>query len=70
MNINKIKKEIYNLKEHKLKIKVIMRRNKYEYYEGKIKDIYSNIFTIETNKGLKSYTYSDIATKTVILSKI
>ena len=31
MNINKIKEEVYKLKDKKLKIKVVMRRNKYEY---------------------------------------
>ena len=70
MNIYKIKKEVSKLQNEKLKIKVIMRRNKYEYYEGKIKTLHSNIFTIETNKGIKSFTYSDVATKTVVLSKI
>mgnify|MGYP004637333227 FL=1 len=52
MNINKIKEEIFKLKDEKLKIKVIMRRNKFEYFEGKIKSFHSNIFTVETNKGL------------------
>ena len=47
-----------------------MRRNKFEYLEGKIKSFHPNIFTIETNKGLKSFTYSDIATNSVIISKI
>ena len=37
MNINKIKEEVYKLKDKKLKIKVVMRRNKYEYLEGTIK---------------------------------
>ena len=68
MNINKIKNQIVNLKNKKLKIKVNIGRNKYEYYEGKIKDIYQNLFTIETNKGLKSYTYSDVITKAIIIS--
>ena len=29
MNINKIKEEVYKLKDKKLKIKVVMRRNKW-----------------------------------------
>ena len=70
MNINKIKEEVYKLKDKKLKIKVVMRRNKYEYLEGTIKDFHSNIFTIDTNKGLRSFTYADVATKSVIFSKI
>lgn len=69
MNIDKIKNKILEVKNEKLKIKVNIGRNKYEYYEGTIKDIYPNLFTILTDKGIKSWTYSDVATKTVILSK-
>ena len=69
MNIDKIKNKILEVKNEKLKIKVNIGRNKYEYYEGIIKDIYPNLFTVLTDKGIKSWTYSDVATKTVILSK-
>lgn len=69
MNINKIKNDVIALKDTKLKIKINIGRNKYEYYEGKIDKIYNNLFTIKTNKGLKSYTYTDVAIKQVILSK-
>ena len=53
----------------KLKLKVNLGRNKYEYLEGTIEKIHSNLFTINTNKGLKSFTYSDVATKLVIIGK-
>lgn len=69
MNINKIKEEVQSLKDKKLKLKVNIGRNKYEYYEGKIDKIYNNLFTVSTNRGLKSYTYTDVAIKQVILSK-
>ncbi len=69
MNINKIKNKIINIKDSKLKIKVNIGRNKYEYYEGEIDKIYQNIFTIKTNKGIKSFAYSDIVTKAVVISK-
>ena len=69
MNINII---INNLKEFlnlKLKILVFLGRNKYEYYEGLIDKMYDNIFTIKTETGIKSFSYSDIATKTIVISK-
>ena len=69
MNINIAKEKIKSLKESKLKIKVNAGRNKFEYYEGFIVDIHPNLFTINTDKGLKSFTYSDILTKNVILTK-
>ena len=69
MNINKIKLKLKELLYEKLKIKVYIGRNKYEYYEGIIDKLYDNIFTLKTNKGIKSFSYWDIATKTIILSK-
>ena len=69
MNINIIKKKIISLKDEKLKIKINLGRNKYEYLEGKIEKIYNNIFTVMTNKGIRSFSYSDIVTKAVIIGK-
>lgn len=69
MNPEKVKNKILDLKDNKLKIKVYIGRNKYEYYEGYIDKIHPNIFTIKTNKGVKSFTYSDLIIKNVILSK-
>lgn len=70
MNIDKIKLKVKELLNEKLNIKVYIGRNKYEYYEGTIDKIYNNIFTIKTNKGIKSFSYADVATKIVVLSKI
>lgn len=69
MNIRKVKKNILELKDKKLKIKVNIGRNKHEYYEGIIEKLYNNLFTVKTNKGLKSFTYADVAIKQVVLSK-
>lgn len=70
MNIDKIKNKINDLKNSKLNVKVYIGRNKYEYYEGEIEKTYNNIFTINTNKGIKSFSYADVATKIVVLNKI
>ncbi len=69
MNINIIKNKINELKNYKLKIKVNLGRNKYEYLEGYIDKMHPNIFTVKTNKGIKSYSYSDVATKIVSFIK-
>lgn len=69
MNINIIKKKLKEFINQKLKIKVFIGRNKYEYYEGLIDKMYDNIFTIKTETGIKSFSYSDIATKTIVISK-
>ena len=70
LNIDHIKKKIIELQDFKLKIKVNLGSNKYEYYEGKIKKIHQNLFTVETDRGIKSFTYADVITKVVILTKI
>lgn len=69
MNINHIKNKIKELIGFKIKIKVSLGRNKYEYYEGEILKMHSNLFVVDTNKGIKSFTYSDVATKGVSISK-
>lgn len=69
MNIDKIKNNIKLLNNEKLKIKVNIGRNKFEYFEGYIENMYPNLFTIITNKGKKSFSYADIATKNVVLVK-
>lgn len=69
MNINTIKNKIIELQNKKLKIKVNLGRNKYEFLEGKIGKIHTNIFTVNTNKGIRSYSYADVATKVVNISK-
>lgn len=70
MNIEIIKNKIAALKTQKLKIKVYLGRNKYEYYYGYIEKMHPNIFVMNTDKGIKSFSYSDIINKTIILSKI
>lgn len=69
LNIDKIKNYVKRLVGSKLKIKVYLGRNKYLYYDGYIEKIHNNIFTVNTSSGIKSFTYSDVATKAVIISK-
>ena len=69
MNINNVKNKVKDYQNMKLKIKVNLGRNKYEYLEGIIDKIHPNIFTIKTNKGIRSFSYSDVATNIVSISK-
>ena len=69
MNIELTKEKVKTLLNKKIKIKVNIGRNKHEYYEGYIKKLHPNIFTIKTNQGIKSFTYTDVLTKNVILTK-
>ena len=57
IDIDNIKKQIINLTNNKIRIKIYMGRNKYEYYNGEIDKIYPNIFSVKTEKGIKSFSY-------------
>lgn len=63
-----IKKKIDLLKGKKIRIKVDIGRNKKEIYEGFIVDTYSNVWIFKTKEMIKSFNYSDILTKQVIIS--
>lgn len=67
MSIEKIKIMISSLKGKDVYVKVNVGRNKYEYYEGKIEDVYNNLFTVRANELVKSFTFSDVLTKDVRL---
>jgi uncharacterized protein Veg len=69
LNIEIAKNKIRLLLNDKIKIKVYLGRNKYEYYEGYISKMHPNIFTINTNKGIKTFAYTDILIKNVVISK-
>lgn len=47
-------------------IKYNLGRNKYEKYKVTIKELYENVFLVELNNNCKkSFTYTDIITKTI-----
>lgn len=68
--IDKIKSQIENLKGKNLKIKVDVGRNKCEEYEGKITDTYKKVWLFKTKNDIKSFSYTDILIKTVIISSL
>ena len=65
--IQKIRNEISNMIGKKVLAKVDIGRNKYEYIEGIITGTYPFLFTIKTKNEIKSFSYSDILTKNIIL---
>lgn len=69
MTVEEIKEKLNHYVGNEITIKCNMGRNKYEKYNAIIKDLYKNIFTVEVTKEnnivLKSFTYSDIITKTI-----
>jgi len=67
MTINKIKELVEKNKGKNVEVKLNIGRNKYEYFNGVIKETYPFLFTIEKENELKSFSYSDVLTKTLIM---
>ena len=67
MTLQEIKKKVNNNIGNNVTIKYNMGRNKIEKYNVKIKETYNNIFIveIENKKEIKSFSYTDIITKTI-----
>lgn len=59
--INKIKKDLSNLIGKKVFINVNNIRNKNEYYEGVLIELYDRIFVLmDSNNDLRSFSYVDL----------
>ena len=65
--VNEIRKYIENLKNKTITIKVDVGRNRMEKYKGNILKTYSHVWTFKSNNGIKSFTYSDVISKNVII---
>jgi len=53
-----------------VKVKINGMRNKTDSFIGVLKDIYPQIFTIEVEGNIKSFSYSELINKEVILTFI
>ena len=67
MTLQEIKEKVNQNIGNNVTIKYNIGRNRIEKYNVKIKKTYKNLFTVETNnnKEVKSFTYTDIMTKTI-----
>ena len=65
MTISSVKKEMLEHLGDQVSIKYSLGRNKYEEYEAKIKELYDYIFLVDTDFGIKSFSYIDVVTKVI-----
>ena len=65
MTISSVKKEMLEHIGDPVSIKYSLGRNKYEDYEAKIKELYDYIFLVDTDLGIKSFSYIDVVTKVI-----
>ncbi len=64
--IEKIRGKLNDYIGQEVVIKYNLGRNKYEKYNGVVKELYQNIFLIELHgKECRSFSYSDILTNTI-----
>ena len=70
--LNKIEEMILYYKNKSVEIKVNNIRNKSEYINGVITELYERVFVVLSSDGIRrSFNYSDILTGTIeIVSKI
>ncbi|MBE6138955.1 MAG: hypothetical protein E7174_00415 [Firmicutes bacterium] len=65
MTISSVKKEMLEHLGDQVSIKYSLGRNKYEEYEAKIKELYDYVFLVDTDLGVKSFSYIDVITKAI-----
>ena len=65
MTISSVKKEMLEHIGDTISIKYNLGRNKYEQYEAKVKELYDYVFLVDTDYGIKSFTYIDVITKVI-----
>lgn len=70
MTVTEIKQNLNDHLGEKVHIKYHLGRNKIEEYEVLIKDLYTHIFLVELleNQEIKSFSYTDVITKTIRIS--
>ena len=65
MTISKVKKDLLEHLGEIVSIKYNLGRNKYEEYEAIIKELYDYVFLVECDSVVKSFSYTDVITKTI-----
>ena len=70
MNILQIKRNLENLDNKKIVVKVNLGRNKHEKYIGTIDKMYPSLFTLKTENNIKSFSYVDLLTKEISITEL
>lgn len=70
MNPIVIRENLMKHRGERVKVKIFGMRNKTDSFIGTLKDIYPQIFTIETSGIIKSFSFAELINKEVVLSFI
>lgn len=64
--IDKIKNDVFKMKNFVYRFKINNIRNKSEYVVGRVSEIYDRIFIVKSDDGIMhSFSYSDVLTGNV-----
>lgn len=69
LNLEREKNRIKKLLNQNIRLRVNIGRNKFEYYNGIIVNMYDSVFIVDVNGIIKSFSYSDLLTKNVLIKK-
>lgn len=69
LNLEREKNRIKKLLNQNIRLRVNIGRNKFEYYNGIVVNMYDSVFTVDVNGIIKSFSYSDLLTKNVLIKK-
>lgn len=67
MNINDIKANIIKMLGKKVVVREYIGRNKHEIYDAIVQKSYPNLFILSKGDEVKTFSYSDILVKNIIL---
>lgn len=70
MNISAIKVIVRDLVGKEVNVKEYVGRNKYEKYNAIVYQMYPNLFVLKRKNDLKTFAYSDLLIKNVVLKEI
>lgn len=68
--IDTIKSNIKSLLGERVSLQINIGRNKEDFCEGIIMEMYPYIFTVKVGDLVKSFSYNDVLTRDVIIRKI
>lgn len=70
MNPSVIRDELKSHRNERVLIRVFGMRNKTDKFIGTLKEIYPQIFTVEVENTIRSFSYSELINKEVTLTFI
>lgn len=70
MNPIVIRENLKTKKGSRVLVQIFGMRNKKDKFIGTLKDIYPQIFTVEVDKTIRSFSYSELISGEVVLSFI